>query len=209
MAQGKFITFEGGEGAGKSTQIRLLAARLEEGGIDVVLTREPGGAPQAEIIRELLVTGPVDRWSAQAEALLNYAARDDHLRSTIRPALDAGKWVLCDRFSDSTRAYQGLTGGVDEAMIDAVHAEIVGETNPDLTLIMDLDAEAGLARAEARGDANRFENKGIDFHCRLRDAFMEIAKANPDRCVVIDASGSVGQIAEEIFKQVDARLLSR
>ncbi|MEM7427413.1 MAG: dTMP kinase [Pseudomonadota bacterium] len=205
---GRFITFEGGEGAGKSTQVRLLAERLAACGIDPVLTREPGGAPQAEIIRELLVTGEVDRWSAQAEALLNYAARDDHLRSVIRPALAAGKWVLCDRFSDSTRAYQGLTGGVGPAMIDAVHREVVGDTEPDLTLIMDLSPQTGLARAEARGDANRFENKGLAFHRRLRKAFQEIADRYPQRCVLLDASSGIEEIADEIFKRVEARLLS-
>lgn len=207
MQSGKFITFEGGEGAGKSTQIRLLAERLETQGVELVLTREPGGAPQAEIIRELLVTGEVDRWSPEAEALLNYAARDDHLRTTIRPALSEGRWVLCDRFADSTRAYQGLTGGVDPASIEAVHQMVVGGTDPDLTLMLDLPAETGLSRAVARGDANRFENKGLEFHTKLRQAFLELAKQFPERCVVIDAGRSVEEIAEEIFKVVEDRLL--
>ena len=208
MTTGKFITFEGGEGAGKSTQVSLLAERLKAHGLDPVLTREPGGATQAEIVRHLLVTGEVDRWSPEAEALLNYAARDDHLRSTIRPALSAGRWVLCDRFADSTRANQGLTGGVDLASIEAIHKMVVKGTDPDLTIIMDLPAETGLARAIERGDANRFENKGLEFHTNLRGAFLDLAEKFHERCVVVDASRSIEQIAEEIAKVVEDRLLS-
>ena len=208
MTSGKFITFEGGEGAGKSTQVRLLAEALAGQGIEVVQTREPGGAPQAEVLRELLITGDTDRWSAGAEALLNYAARDDHLRTTIRPALQRGAWVLCDRFSDSTRAYQGLAGDVGLEMIDAIHQEIVGPTDPDLTLIMNIAPEVGLDRAHARGDANRFENKGLAFHKRLQESFLEIAKSFPDRCVVIDATGEIEEISQAIWSAVESRLLN-
>lgn len=208
MEPGKFITFEGGEGAGKSTQVRLLAQNLANRGIETVQTREPGGAPQAEMLRELLISGDTDRWTAEAEALLNYAARDDHLRTTIRPALERGAWVLCDRFSDSTRAYQGLAGQVSMEMIDAVHKEIVGETDPDLTLVMDLAPEVGLDRAHARGDANRFENKGLAFHQTLQRSFLEIAKAYPNRCVVIDASGEIDEISDAIWQAVESRLVN-
>ncbi|MEM8688210.1 MAG: dTMP kinase [Pseudomonadota bacterium] len=207
MTAGKFITFEGGEGAGKSTQVRLLAEALTSRGLTVVQTREPGGAPQAELLRDLLISGDADRWSPEAEALLNYAARDDHLRSTIRPALEAGSWVLCDRFADSTRAYQGLAGNVAMEMIDAVHAQIVGATDPDLTLILNIAPETGLARAHARGDANRFEMKGLAFHQRLQESFLELADRFKERSVVIDASGSIDEISSAIWNAVETRLL--
>ncbi|MEM1200610.1 MAG: dTMP kinase [Pseudomonadota bacterium] len=207
MTSGKFITFEGGEGAGKSTQVRLLAEALTARGITVVQTREPGGAPQAELLRDLLISGDADRWSPEAEALLNYAARDDHLRTTIRPALEAGSWVLCDRFADSTRAYQGLAGNVAMEMIDAVHAQVVGPTDPDLTLILNIAPETGLARAHARGDANRFEMKGLAFHQRLQESFLELAERFKDRCVVIDASGSIEEISSAIWNAVETSLL--
>ncbi len=208
MTSGKFITFEGGEGAGKSTQVRVLAEALSARGIEVVQTREPGGAPQAEVLRDLLISGATDRWSAGAEALLNYAARDDHLRTTIRPALERGAWVLCDRFADSTRAYQGLAGEVSPEMIEAVHREIVAGTDPDLTLVMNIAPETGLERAHARGDANRFENKGLDFHQALQKSFLEIAKAYPARCVVIEASGSIEDISAAVWREVETRLLN-
>ena len=207
MTSGKFITFEGGEGAGKSTQVRLLADALAARGLTVVQTREPGGAPQAELLRDLLISGDADRWSPEAEALLNYAARDDHLRTKIRPALEAGSWVLCDRFADSTRAYQGLAGNVAMEMIDAVHAQVVGATEPDLTLILNIAPETGLARAHARGDANRFEMKGLAFHQRLQESFLELAARFKDRCVVIDASGSIEEISSAIWNAVETRLL--
>jgi dTMP kinase len=201
-----FITFEGGEGAGKSTQIRLLATRLEALGRQVCLTREPGGAPEAEALRELLIHGGTDRWSAEAEALLNYAARDAHLRQTIRPALTRGEVVLCDRFMDSTRAYQAYAGGADMGLVDSLERAIVGPTRPSLTLIFDLDPALGLARAKERGGADRFERKGIAFHERLREGFRGIAAADPSRCVLIDASGSVEAIATDIAATVEARL---
>ena len=211
MEQGKFITFEGGEGTGKSTHARLLANRLETAGRNVLVTREPGGTPDAEAIRSLLVSGEADRWSAEAEALLNYAARDDHLNKQIRPALDAGTWVVCDRYIDSTRAYQGGAGGVDAGLIDALERTIVAETMPALTLVMDLDADQGLDRAEVREQISaqnetRFEAKGAQFHRQLRAAFLAIAQREPDRCVVIDASGDKEHVAEIIWQAVVTRL---
>jgi dTMP kinase len=201
-----FITFEGGEGAGKSTQIRLLAARLEASGRKVCLTREPGGAPEAEALRELLIHGGTDRWSPEAEALLNYAARDAHLHQTIRPALGRGEMVLCDRFMDSTRAYQAYAGGADFALVDALESAIVGVTRPQLTLVFDLDPTLGLARAKERGGADRFERKGLAFHERLREGFKAIAASDPARCVLLDASRSVEAIAADIVAIVEARL---
>ncbi len=208
MADGSlFITFEGGEGAGKSTQAGLLEARLEEAGCGVVRTREPGGSPGAEQLRELLVTGDTDRWSAEAETLLNYAARDDHLRLVIRPALAAGKTVLCDRFMDSTRAYQGYAGGCPMQLIDTLEAAIVGTTRPDLTFVFDLDPQVGLARTTTRDDGSdhRYERKGEAFHAILRRAFAEIAAADPDRCVVVDAGLPPDEVAEIIWQAVAAR----
>ncbi len=201
---GKFITLEGGEGAGKSTQIDALAERLRAGGIDVVTTREPGGAPGAEAIRKLLVTGETGKWTPMTEALLFAAARDDHLSHTIRPALENGKWVVCDRFSDSTRAYQGAAEGLSPEVIDALDKLVVGTTQPDLTLILDLPVEVGLARATSgeEGDENRYERMGTAFHERLRRAFLDIAKANPKRCMVVDASGTPHQVGDDIWAAV-------
>jgi dTMP kinase len=199
-----FITFDGGEGAGKTTHIKLLAARLEASGLALVLTREPGGSEGAEQLRSLLVEGATGRWSAEAEALLNYAARDSHLRDKIRPALAAGQSVLCDRFMDSTRAYQGYAGGCDLALIDAMERVVVGETRPDLTLIFDLDPKIGLERAKGRGDSaeDRYERKGLEFHERLRDGFLAIAKAEPERCKVIDGSLPIDKIETIIWREV-------
>ncbi len=197
---GVFVTFEGGEGTGKSTQLKLLADALRSGGIATVQTREPGGTPEAEVLRSLLVNGDPGRWTAEAEALLNYAARSSHLRQVIRPALAEGKTVLCDRFSDSTRAYQGYAGGCDLSLLDALEAAIVNPTKPDLTFIFDIDPAAGLARAKSRGDdsGDRYERKGLEFHQRLRDGFLKIARAEPGRCRVIDASGSIGEVKVQI-----------
>ena len=205
MTQGRFITFEGGEGAGKSTQLRRLAERLKGRG-EVVTTREPGGSPGAEAIRALLVNGPVERWSPITETLLMYAARRDHIERVIAPALARGAWVLCDRFYDSTRAYQGAAGGAPQPLIQALEAEVVGAVVPDLTLILDLPVEAGLARATSRGEGEgRFEAKGLDFHRRLRSAFLDIAAREPERCRVIHADGTVEQIAERTHAAVAAR----
>jgi dTMP kinase len=196
-----FITFEGGEGSGKSTQAKLLADRLASYGKDVILTREPGGTPQGEALRSLLVTGEVDRWSVEAEALLNYAARDAHLRNLIRPSLNAGKWVISDRFMDSTRAYQQFAGGVSSALVDELEKSVVGNTIPHLTFVFDLAPEVGLSRAHGRGSENedRFERKGVAFHKLLRSSFLDIARQNPQRCKVIDAAQSIEDTAIDVW----------
>jgi len=207
VAHGRFITLEGGEGAGKSTQARRLAERLSAGGHKVVVTREPGGSPGAETIRALLVTGQTDRWSPVTETLLMYAARRDHIERTIAPALAAGDWVVSDRFADSTRAYQGAGGGAPASLIQTLERHVLGETRPDLTLILDLPIEAGLARAIGRGDdENRFEAKGVAFHERLRAGFLAIARVEADRCAIIDAAGSVDEVEAAIWAAVEARL---
>lgn len=206
MTQGSFISFEGGEGAGKSTQIRRLAERLSAAGHDVVVTREPGGSPGAEAIRELLVNGEADRWSPVTETLLMYASRRDHLERVIRPALAQGKVVLCDRFADSTRAYQGAGGGTPASLIAAMEEHVLNGTIPVLTLILDLPAEVGLSRAEARGGAARFESKGLDFHQRLRAGYLEIARQEPERCVVIDADAELDAVTAAIAEAVNERL---
>jgi dTMP kinase len=203
--RGRFITFEGGEGAGKSTQARRLADRLREQGLEVVLTREPGGSPGAEALRALLVEGDADRWSPLSETLLMYAARADHLQRTIRPALARGAWVICDRFLDSTRAYQGA--GAPAGLITALEGSVIGEYWPDLTLMFDLPVETGLARAGARaGGEARFESKGLAFHQALRAAFLDIACGEPDRCAVIDAAVGVEAVTEAVWAAVVARL---
>lgn len=204
-----FITFEGGEGSGKSTQIRRLAAKLAGQGRDVLITREPGGTPEAEAVRSLLVSGDVARWTAKSEALLNYAAREQHLEQVIRPALAAGKTVLCDRFMDSTRAYQGYAGGVDPVFIDALEKTIVGPTRPDLTLVFDLDPAVGLSRARSRGDAvaeDRYERKGLAFHSRLREGFLDILRREPKRCRLVDASQDIDAVAEDVWSIVEGAL---
>lgn len=206
MTEGFFISFEGGEGAGKSTQIRRLAERLKAAGHDVVVTREPGGSPGAEAIRELLVNGSADRWSPVTETLLMYAARRDHVERVIRPALARGAVVLCDRFADSTRAYQGAGGDAPATLIAALEDHVLGRTVPDLTLILDLPAEVGLRRAEARGGAARFESKGLAFHERLRAGYLEIARREPERCVVIDADAELDAVTQAIGGAVDKRL---
>jgi len=207
VAHGRFITLEGGEGAGKSTQARRLAERLSARGHKVVVTREPGGSPGAETIRALLVTGQADRWSPMTETLLMYAARRDHIERTIAPALAAGDWVVSDRFADSTRAYQGAGGGAPASLIQTLERHVLGETRPDLTLILDLPVEAGLARALSRGDVeNRFEAKGVAFHERLRESFLAIARVEADRCAVIDATDSVEEVEGAIWAVVEARL---
>jgi dTMP kinase len=207
--RGRFITFEGGEGAGKSSQAATLAHRLKTAGVGVELTREPGGSPGAEIIRHVLLSGAAEPLGAEAEAMLFAAARDDHLRSKIRPALESGTWVVCDRFADSTRVYQGMLGAVDERIINALERVTVGDLKPDLTLILDVPAKVGLKRAKQRrgeGAADRFEREGLSFHQKLRDAFRELAKREPQRCVIIDAKGASLDVAEKIWSIVVARL---
>jgi dTMP kinase len=206
VTQGFFISFEGGEGAGKSTQIRRLAERLQAAGHDVVVTREPGGSPGAEAIRELLVNGAADRWSPVTETLLMYAARRDHVERVIRPALASGAVVLCDRFADSTRAYQGAGGDAPASLIASLEDHVLSGTVPDLTLILDLPAEIGLERAEARGGAARFESKGLAFHERLRAGYLEIARREPERCVVIEANADIDAVTAAISRTVDQRL---
>jgi len=206
VTQGSFISFEGGEGAGKSTQIRRLAVRLQAAGHDVVVTREPGGSPGAEAIRELLVNGAADRWSPVTETLLMYASRRDHLERVIRPALAEGKVVLCDRFADSTRAYQGAGGDAPASLIAALEDHVLNGTIPTLTLILDLPAEVGLQRAETRGGAARFESKGLDFHQRLRAGYLEIARREPERCVVIDADAELDVVTAAIVDALAQRL---
>jgi dTMP kinase len=206
---GRFITFEGGEGTGKSTQAGLLARRLKESGIDVVVTREPGGSPGAEAIRHVLLSGAAKPLGPDAEAILFAAARDDHVQYTIRPALQAGKWVICDRFADSTRIYQGVLGRVEAPLISGLERIAVGETKPDLTLILDIKPKIGLGRAaRRRGTAppDRYEAETLEFHERLRAAYRELARHEPDRCVLVEVSGRPGHVAEIIWELVSARL---
>jgi len=209
-ARGAFITFEGGEGAGKSTQVARLAATLRaRSGRGACVTREPGGSPRAEEIRAALLDGVAKPYGPFAEALLFSAARIDHLDRLIRPALQRGETVLCDRFIDSTRAYQGAAGGLDPGVIAALERVVVGPTRPDLTLILDLPPEAGLARATARGagqKADRFEAEALGFHVRLRDAFLAIARAEPARCAVIDAGRDPDAVEAAIRDAVASRL---
>lgn len=203
----KFITFEGGEGAGKSTQVAKLMAFFEAQGIPALKTREPGGSPGAEEIRALLVNGGVDRWDGLTEVLLHSAARRDHLVKTVWPALKQGTWVVCDRFFDSTLAYQGWGHGIDRKAIESAIALSVGDFKPDLTLILDLDVDKGLARAQARGDgADRYERMGLAFHNRLRQGFLEIAAQNPNRCTVIDANQTPDHVHQAVIAKVKALL---
>ncbi|MEI7600434.1 MAG: dTMP kinase [Aestuariivirga sp.] len=204
-----FITFEGGEGSGKSTQIRKLATRLEAAGRDVLITREPGGTPEAEAVRALLVSGDVARWTPKSEALLNYAAREQHLEQVIRPALAEGRIVLCDRFMDSTRAYQGYAGGCELGFIDALERAVVGTTRPNLTLVFDLDPAIGLARAKSRGDAvaeDRYERKGLAFHQKLREGFLDILRKDPKRCRLVDAAQDIDAVADDVWSVVEGAL---
>lgn len=213
MAQaqpGRFITLEGGEGAGKSTQIAGLARRLEDAGIGVISTREPGGAPGADTIRSILVSGDVDRWDPMSEALLNFAARREHLLRTIWPALERGHWVLSDRFADSTMAYQGYGHGIDRELIAALYRAAVGDFRPDLTLILDLPVAEGLRRATQRNGAasaaeDRYERMDVAFHERLRAGFLEIAANEPERCVVIDAGGDADDVAARLWEAVSSK----
>ena len=207
MASGRFITFEGGEGAGKSTQVALLGERLRAAGHDVIATREPGGAPGAIDIRRLLVEGTVDRWEPFSELLLHNAARHEHVQKTIAPALAAGKWVICDRFTDSTMAYQGHAQNVDRDMVARINRAAAGDVWPDLTIVLDLAVADGLARAQGRRDVeNRYERMGTAFHERIRGAFLDIAKAEPGRCAVVEAAGDVDQVAGEVWDTVRTRL---
>lgn len=202
---GRFLSFEGGEGVGKSTQLKALGERLRALGIDHVVTREPGGTAGAEAIRELLVTGAVERWSVRAELLLMTAARLDHLERLIEPALARGAWVLCDRYVDSTRVYQGLAGGLGLAMVDRLQLDLLALRQPDLTLLLDLPVETGLQRRAAAGQAGRFEAKGQSFHESVRRGFLSLAELEPERIRTVDATGDPTVIAAEI----EAILLER
>lgn len=207
--RGRFITFEGGEGSGKSTQAKLLGEKLKSLGVGVKLTREPGGSPAAEVIRHILLSGAAKPLGAEAEAMLFAAARDDHLATTIRPALDKGYWVISDRFADSTRVYQGVLGQVDPRLIKRLERIIIGDTWPDLTVILDVPAEEGLKRAHARrgeGTVDRFESETADFHSKLREAYRQLAASEPGRCVLIDATQPREKVAEQIWGLVNARL---
>ncbi len=211
MKENFFITFEGGEGTGKSTQARLLADFLEKKGISCLLTREPGGSAGAEEIRNLVVKGEVGRWDVMTETLLMFAARRDHLVNVVWPALKEGKTVICDRFADSTMAYQGFgyaEKGVGPQTVEQLYQIVVGPFKPDLTLILDLPVELGVERALKRDvDTNRYEKMGLDFHRNLRRAFLEIEKKAPQRCVVINAADTAEKIHAQIAAVVQKRLL--
>lgn len=200
--RGKFITFEGGEGGGKSTQAARMAGYLRGKGLEVIETREPGGTPQGEDLRDLLVQGDPDRWSALSELLLLTAARVEHLNRLIEPALAEGKWVICDRFADSTLAYQGIAGELGLELVEQLQQLAVGASSPDVTFLLDVRAEAGLQRAEKRGGAARFEKKGAAFHQTLRDGFLALANENPQRIVLIDGEDTF----DNVWGQIEAEL---
>ena len=209
IQRGKFITLEGGEGTGKSTQAAMLALRLEALGLSVYLTREPGGSPGAEIIRHVLLSGAAKPFGPEVEAMLFAAARDDHVRCAILPALEAGKWVVCDRFADSTRVYQGILGQVDERLIKGLERVSIGDLTPDLTVILDVPVELGLRRAKQRRsgeEPDRFEAENLEFHQKLRNAYRAIAAEEPARCVAIDASGIKETVARRVWDAVASRL---
>ena len=206
--RGRFITFEGGEGSGKSTQIKRLSERLEAVHLPAIITREPGGSPGAEIIRHLVLSGMGKLLGPEAETLLFAAARDDHVRAVILPALAQGTWVLCDRFFDSTRAYQSRVGRVAPALVNAMTRVTIGDLKPDLTIILDVPVEVGLKRAAARrgsGAPDRFEAEDVKFHQALRDAYREIASAEPERCVIIDANADVDMVAGKVWTALRER----
>jgi len=206
MPSGKFITFEGGDGAGKSTQIKRLAAAIEKTGLTVTVTREPGGSRGAETIRAMLLD-PDAEWDPPTEALLHFAARADHYTTKIAPALKEGAWVLCDRFADSTRAYQGYGLGLDMGAIEALYEIALDDFVPDLTIILDIPVETGVERMIERGaDPDRYEKMDTAFHERLRQGFLEIAKQDPDRCAVIDADNDIDTVTARIFDCVETRM---
>lgn len=208
-ARGRFITLEGGEGAGKSAQAERLAAKLRTLGLSVVLTREPGGSPRAELLREVILSGFAAEFGPEGEALLFAAARIDHVDKTITPALRRGAWVVCDRFADSTRAYQGAGGNLPQGWIDRLEQVTLGPLRPDLTLVLDVPPEVGLERARRRRgatSADRFEAEGLAFHETLRRAFLAVAVSEPRRCAVLDAAKTEEQVAADIWSTVQARL---
>jgi dTMP kinase len=209
--RGRFVSFEGGEGSGKSTQIKILAERLAGLKLQTIVTREPGGSPGAEIIRHLVLSGMGKLLGPDAETLLFAAARDDHARTVIEPALKQGPWVLSDRFSDSTRVYQGALGQVAPGILNAMQRVTIGDLKPDLTVILDVPVEVGLKRAAARrgaAAADRFESEDISFHQQLRDAYREIAKNEPERCVLIDATEEQAKVAANIWSALRDRFFT-
>ena len=203
---GRFITLEGGEGAGKSSQIQVVKDYLEARGIDVIVTREPGGTSVGQEIRNLLVSGDKDKWSPLSETLLILADRADHLERVMRPALADGKYVVCDRFFDSTRAYQGIAGGLGLEVIHNLQQPVLGTTLPDVTLLLDIDPEKGLSRAQERGGDLRFESKTLAYHQTLRQAFLDFAKQEPERMVVIDADRDIDAVSADIITALGERL---
>ena len=203
---GRFITLEGGEGAGKSSQIQVVKDYLEARGIDVIVTREPGGTPVGQEIRNLLVSGDKDKWSPLSETLLILADRAAHLERVIRPSLADGKYVVCDRFFDSTRAYQGIAGGLGLEVIHNLQQPVLGTTLPDVTLLLDIDPEKGLSRAQERGGDLRFESKTLAYHQTLRQAFLDFAKQEPERMVVIDADRDIDAVSADIITALGERL---
>ncbi|MDF3023660.1 MAG: thymidylate kinase [Alphaproteobacteria bacterium] len=214
MVKGVFITLEGGEGTGKSTQVKMLGAALSAAGVDAVLTREPGGTDQAERIRNLMIQRDAGNFDPLTEAMLMMSARREHLVNKIWPSMEQGKWVVSDRFVDSTRAFQGYGMGLDQALIDRIYAMIAGDFQPDLTFVFDIDAEKGLSRSlkqlAVTADKNestedRYERMGVPFHNRLRQGFLEIAKRFRDRCVIIDASQDIATIHGQILKTIETR----
>jgi dTMP kinase len=206
MERGVFISLEGGEGAGKSTQIKALSNYLTANGIKNIQTREPGGTPGAEKIRDLLVRGDVSLWTPKTEALLMFAARQEHVEKTIKPALATGKWTLCDRFADSSIAYQGIGHGLGMDSIESLHQWVLGDFKPDLTLIFDLPVSLGLQRTQGHAvGENRFESMDVSFHERMRKGFLSIAKSNPDRCIVIDATKSENEVTSDVIKVIKAK----
>jgi dTMP kinase len=211
LGRGRFVTFEGGEGSGKSTQIKTLAERLDAMKLRAIVTREPGGSPGAEIIRHLVLSGMGKLLGPDAETLLFAAARDDHVRSVIEPALNQGIWVLCDRFSDSTRAYQGRLGNVASGVLNAMERVTIGDLKPDLTFVLDVPVEIGMQRAAARrgtGAPDRFEAEGVRFHQQLREAYRQIAAGEPQRCVLVDASADPSTVAATIWAALRERLFA-
>jgi dTMP kinase len=209
--RGRFITFEGGEGSGKSTQIKILAERLNAAKLRTIVTREPGGSPGAEIVRHLVLSGMGKLLGADAETLLFAAARDDHVHTVIKPALEQGVWVLCDRFADSTRAYQGRLGDVLPGVLNAMERVTIGDLKPDLTVILDVPVEVGMHRAAARrgsGAPDRFEAEDIAFHQKLREAYRDIAANDPQRCVMIDANAEINTVAAGVWMALRDRVLT-
>jgi dTMP kinase len=207
--RGRFITLEGGEGVGKSTLAAALVSRLSDRGPKIVRTREPGGSPGAEALRKLILTPPPElgHWGPLTEALMFYAARRDHLDKLIRPALESGAWVICDRFSDSTRAYQAAAGGVMREEIETLERICVGANGPDLTLILDLPLSISRGRMDVRAAKDdAIESRGADYHERVRQAFLDIARANPQRCVVLDASLALDALVGAAMLIIDQRL---